>query len=333
MDQAAGQRQLAPANRDWPLGARWVIVSDSAFASITGQRRRSMGIYDRDYYREDSGPSILGNWSAVTILIVINVAVFLIDMFSEGHWLENNLALKPDLFTHPWQAWQLLTYGFLHDSRNLEHIAFNMIALWIFGRDVEQVYGRKEFLRVYISLVITTGLAWVVLQRVFEPGSRAPAIGASGAIMGVMAIYICHYPNRQFLFWFVIPMPAWVLGVLYVGMDFYGVLQNTDHVAHTAHLAGVAFGAIYYKTGWSLASIVPRKLPASWTGRITRAGSKLRVHRDEPEQDENPYRPPVDMKRRVDELLEKISREGESSLTEEERRELEEASRRLRGRH
>jgi hypothetical protein len=59
----------------------------------------------------------------------------------------------------------------------------------------------------------------------------------------------------------------------------------------------------------------------------------LRVHRDEPEQDENPYRPPVDMKRRVDELLEKISREGESSLTEEERRELEEASRRLRGRH
>jgi membrane associated rhomboid family serine protease len=291
-----------------------------------------MGIYDRDYYREDSGRSMLGDWSAVTILIVINAAVFFIDMFSDNHWLVGNLSLRPDLLTHPWRAWQLLTYGFLHDPRNLEHIGFNMFFLWMFGKDVEQIYGRKEFLRIYIAFVIMTGLAWVILQRVFQPDDPIGCIGASGAIMAIMAIYICHFPHRQFLLFFVIPAAAWVIGIFYVGLDFYGALSNTSHVAHTAHLAGVAFGALYYKTGWSFASIVPRKLPASWSAALRRRRAKLHVPRDEPDDDENPYRPPVDMKRRVDELLEKISREGEASLTNEERRELEEASRRLRGR-
>ena len=200
-----------------------------------------MGIYDRDYYREDSGRSMLGDWSAVTILIVINVAVFFVDMFSDNHWPVRTLSLRPDLLTHPWEAWQLLTYGFLHDPSNLEHIGFNMFFLWMFGKDVEQIYGRKEFLRIYIAFVIMTGLAWVILQRVFQPDNRVPCIGASGAIMSIMAIYICHFPQRQFLLFFVLPMPAWVMGIVCIGMDFGEALSGTDHVAHTAHLAGVAF--------------------------------------------------------------------------------------------
>ena len=106
-----------------------------------------MGIYDREYYRDEPrGYSLGGDWSAVTTLMVINVAVFLADAFSSNHWIARTLSLDTgDLFHQPWNVWQLLTYGFVHDPRDIWHLAFNMLGLWVFGRDVELVYGAKSF--------------------------------------------------------------------------------------------------------------------------------------------------------------------------------------------
>jgi membrane associated rhomboid family serine protease len=285
-----------------------------------------MGIYDRDYYREEPRRSLMGNWSAVNFLIVVNVAIFVIDQFTDQigrgeHWLDAHMALLPDLITHPWRFWTLLTYGFAHDPSNIIHVGGNMFVLWVFGVDVERLYGRERFMRLYLSLVVSSGLAWLVIQQLSK--SNIGVIGASGAIMGIMAIYILNYPHRTFLFYFVIPVPAWLLGILYVGADFYGVMSPGDNVAHGAHIAGALFGLLYVRTGWHLFSF----LPTRWAKWAKFGGPKLRLRSDDDEP-----RTQREVQMRVDEILEKISREGESSLTPDERRELEDLSRRFRNR-
>jgi membrane associated rhomboid family serine protease len=236
------------------------------------------------------------------------------------------MALQPDLFSHPWQAWQLLTYGFGHDPRTIMHILGNMFALWLFGRDVEAIYGKSEFYRLYITLVLFSGLVWVALQRAFWPQDPAPAIGASGAVMGIMMIYIFHFPNRMFLLFFAIPTPAWVLGIIYVYLDISGTMGGwqfgNERVANTAHLAGAAFGFLYYRTHWTLFSL----WPGHWFTQTFRR-PKFRVHRG----DDRDSRDDPQLQQKVDQILSKISREGEASLTADERRTLEEASRKYRG--
>ncbi|MGH7138826.1 MAG: rhomboid family intramembrane serine protease, partial [Pirellulales bacterium] len=148
-----------------------------------------MGLYDRDYIREDDQPGIFagGQYSMVTILIAINVGVYLIDMLM-GNTLIPKLEVRADVFREPWYAWQLLTYGFAHDPNDFRHILFNMLYLWFFGRDVEVIYGRKEFLRLYLSLTVLSGLVWALIA--FALHNPRPLIGASGAVVGVTILFV-----------------------------------------------------------------------------------------------------------------------------------------------
>jgi len=279
-----------------------------------------MGVYDRDYYRpERQGLHIGGDWSAVTWLIVINAGFFLIDGFADKR-LREFADLDPALLHQPWKAYQLLTFGFAH--WDLPHVLFNMLGLFIFGREVEGIYGRAEFFRVYLTMIVVSGVAFLITQWV--AGSSAHGLGASGAVMGMMALFVCHFPRRMIYIWGVFPVPAIVLGGLYILQDLFATISKTDNIAHTAHLAGAAFGYLYYRTGWNLGHLVPTSLLQA----IRHRGPKLRVHSEEVDED----RPKADLGKQVDEILEKISREGEASLTREERRTLEDASRRYRQR-
>jgi membrane associated rhomboid family serine protease len=295
-----------------------------------------MGLYDRDYYREEEprGIRLAANWSAVTTLIAVNVAIAVCGMFmpidrhTKQNWLTEHLGLQPDLFHNPWNFWQLLTYGFLHDPLNILHLASNMLGLFVFGRDVETVYGRREFYRLYISLVIMSGLFYEVVQIVSP--SNHPVIGASGAVMGVAVLFACHFPRRKlYVIPFPFPIPAAVLVSLYAIYEFWATQDQGSLVAHWVHVGGIAFGFLYYKTGWSLF----RLWPSRWNVgaiRLPRRGPKLRVHQeiedDEPPPDD--YLTTGRLQKRVDQLLEKISTSGEGSLTDEERQFLAEASRR-----
>ncbi|HEY2761014.1 MAG TPA: rhomboid family intramembrane serine protease [Pirellulales bacterium] len=290
-----------------------------------------MGLQDRDYYRdEEPGVRLGGNWSAVTTLIVINVAIWLADLFSNNHWLAENLALTGKLFQHPWDFWQLLTYGFVHDPIHWQHIVFNMIGLWVFGREVETIYGKREFYKLYISLIILAGLFNVILQN--ASGRQGAVIGASGGVMGLAVIFACHFPRRQMMvFPIPIPIPAAFLVAGFILFDLLGTSSEGSDVAHWAHLSGAAFGFLYYRTGWNLF----RLWPNGWSVgrmRLPFGRPKFRVHRgpedDETEEPADDYLTTGRMQKRVDELLEKISRSGESSLTGEERQFLAEASRR-----
>lgn len=281
-----------------------------------------MGIYDRPYYRDERGGSWFSGRSMVVNLILLNVAVYVAQfaapMFGdEGKLLTQGLSLHADLLRKPWQIYQLFTYGFAHDPTSVAHIAFNMFGLWLFGTDLEGIYGRAEFLRIYLAAILIAGLAWFGIEAV--NGGQNVLLGASGGVMGLMALYVLHFPRRVFYIWGILPMPAWALGGLYVVMDVTGFMNpGSSNVANIAHLAGMAFGLIYYQTGMNLGRLVPRRF--SDLSKIFRFRPKLKIH--DPEQDAR------DLNAQVDEILEKISRQGESSLTKAERRTLEEASRR-----
>jgi membrane associated rhomboid family serine protease len=273
-----------------------------------------MGLYDRDYIRDDQQPGFFlgAQRSMVTTLILINVGVFILDALTE-RWLVDHMALEGDLFRRPWNAWQLLTAGFLHEPGSLRHIGWNMFELWLFGRDVEAIYGRKEFLRLYLSLIVLSSLVWVISATAMH--RLGPMYGASGAVVGVMILYVLHYPHRTFLLFFVVPVPAWLLGTVCIVQNVLGFGTGMGEIAYEAHLGGAAFAYLYYATGWNLG----RWLPSGFSLRAFKPRPKLRVH--EPDREQN-------LTDQVDRILEKITREGEQSLTAQERHILEDASRR-----
>jgi len=305
-----------------------------------------VGIYDRDYYREERpGLSLRAPQTIIGVLIAVNVAIWLADfltpttyaeingrMVPVGHWLSDHLAVHVGTLTQPWLWWQYLTCGFAHSPRNFQHILFNMLGLFLLGRDVESLYGRREFLRVYLAMVVFAAVVWNIANKLSGPPldwaatygvslaaqrwQEVMAYGASGAIAGVVILYALNFPRRTLLLFFVIPIPAWLLGVLLVGMDMYGAMgrEGSSNVAYAMHLAGAAFAVIYFHQRWNLTRLTDG-LPA-WLRSWRRP--KLRVHRpDEPEPD---------LSTEVDRILEKIYREGEASLTAKERHTLETAS-------
>ena len=97
-----------------------------------------------------------------------------------------------------------------------------MVALFFLGRDVEEAYGGKEFLRLYLAMVVFASLVWNVVTKLAGPPDGVAAIGASGAIAGVVVLYALNFPRRTLLLFFVIPMPAWLCGVLICRLGHVG---------------------------------------------------------------------------------------------------------------
>jgi membrane associated rhomboid family serine protease len=291
-----------------------------------------MGVYDRDYYRDEPRGMVLGGDMPVTIaLILVNSVVFLVDAFTFNRpagidpnsiGFSEHLGLSSNLFEQPLRFWQLLTYGFIHDASSVRHVLFNMIALWLFGRDVETVYGKRLYLQLYLSLVVLSGFVWLSINWLSTRGpigENGPIlVGASGAVTGIMVLYVLHYPTRTFLIWGVFPLPVWVIASLQLLQDIQGALTRAGagNVAYTAHLGGAAFAYLFYRTGWQLGSLWPKRFSL---GKLRRK-PRLRVHSAEDDEE--------DLARRLDRILEKINRQGQDSLTKEERRTLERASRR-----
>jgi membrane associated rhomboid family serine protease len=275
-----------------------------------------MGVYDRDYYRDEPRGMVLGGeMSATTTLILVNVVVFLVDVFTEWHLIDY-FGLGSDVVTHPQRFWQLLTCGFIHDTSSVRHVLFNMIALWFFGREVEGVYGKRLYVELYLSLLVLSALVWLGIHLLTD-GSPAVLAGASGAVTGIMVLFVLHFPTRTILFWGVFPLPAWVLATVQLLQDIQGALarEGAGNVAYSAHLGGAAFAFLFYRTGFRLGSLLPKRFSL---GRL-RPKPRLRVHSAEDDED--------DLARRLDRILDKINREGQDSLTKEERRTLERASR------
>jgi membrane associated rhomboid family serine protease len=283
-----------------------------------------MGLYDRDYERERSyyddrpGFHLGGQPSMTTKLVVVMGIVYLVQLLtrSSGNWVTDAFSLYPDVFRRPWQAYQLLSYGFLHDEKNIQHIVFNMISLWFFGRMVEERYGRREFLAFFLAAVVFAGIVWLISELVINQG-LAPGpqmLGASGGIAAVLILFAMNYPHQTVLFMFLFPMKMWVLAVILVTVDALGFVRGWQGTAFAAHLGGAAFGYLYYRWGGRLETWLPS---GNFMKRL-KPGPRLRVH--------DPMQTDAD-ERRMDEILKKIQDHGQDSLTRGERRFMEKQSR------
>jgi membrane associated rhomboid family serine protease len=279
-----------------------------------------MGIHDRDYERGggygygDAPGYHLGKPQTMTVkLIFVTAAIYLAQLLSND-WVTITFSLGDQWFQAPWQAFQLLTYGFLHSTANLWHILVNMYGLWLFGRDVEARYGPREFLVFYLTAIVVAGVVWSLSE--FATPAHSSMLGASGGVAAVMVVFAFMFPHRTMLAMFLFPMPMWVLAVLIVGADALGAMDRSGSVAYTAHLGGAAFGAAYYRFGWRLGGW----LPSEWKMPRLRRGPPLRVH--DPSTD-----PEIEDDSEVDDILRKIREHGQQSLTRRERRILEQASR------
>jgi len=306
-----------------------------------------MGFQDRGYYagrRAGFAPE----WSAVNAIIATCIAIWLANFILTGDLvrelfplkvsLNDIFCLRSNLPQQPWRFWSLLTYGFLHDGPSLEapgasfspmHLLFNMLTLWFFGRELENVLGRAEFIRFYCAAIVFAGIAWVVGEGFGGIGGRL--VGASGGVMAVVAAFIWYYPHQTILIYGVLPVPAWALGLLYIVSDIQGAAEGRGSVAHAAHIGGAIFGLLYTWRGWDLESLATQS--AQWFARRPR----FRVFQpgDDSRPGRRPSPPPGDdshLDEEVDRILEKIGRSGESSLTVAERQTLTRASQRLKER-
>jgi membrane associated rhomboid family serine protease len=289
-----------------------------------------MGIHDRDYLRDDEPPpTLFANRPVVVQLVLINVGFFLADMLSGNHRLSDLMMVHPDTLRKPWMWWQFLTYGFAHSPESVQHILGNMFVLWMFGRFVEKIYGRKEFLAFYLTTIVIGGVLWSVRQEVMGP-SASGMLGASGGVVAVFLLFVFHFPKMTVLLMLVFPVPAWVAGLLVVGSDVMLAFHAGSKVAFDVHLVGAGFAACYYYGHWRISPLL-----GVFQGR--RPKLRVRSPDDEPEPYDSPT-PRSDSRSNdqddedADRILEKLHREGQDSLTRKERRILEDYSRRMRQR-
>jgi membrane associated rhomboid family serine protease len=303
-----------------------------------------MGIYDREYYRGETRGSAW--WSGASpvcnALIIINAAVFLFQNFAKlppgGEFISTWFAASVDETFRHYKLWQLLTATFFHGG--IMHLFMNMWFFWIVAREMEPLYGSRDFLAFYLGAGIFSTLVWVFFAWISH--NPATAIGASGAVTAVGMLFTLYYPKREMLL-VVIPMPMWMLMAVFFVIDLIPVFSGVDnHVAVEAHLAGAAFAFLFKQFDLRLSRLI--------SGRLARP--RLRIFSPvprEPSRSRSPgpsrstasigagpkspavsVLPEEQLDARLDEVLAKIAREGRSGLTEEELRVLQEASRRAR---
>jgi len=299
----------------------------------------------RNHYR----PSMFGGFSffppVIKGLLITNAAVFVLTEFlgsmkldgiSLQYFIYRYFALLP--FGEGFLPWQLVTYQFMHGG--FWHLFFNMFfGLWMFGMEVEQVWGSKKFLIFYLTCGVAAGLVQLGLSPLVETSSAftrmgpVPVVGASGAVYGVLVAFGMMFPDRYIFLYFLIPVKVKYFVMFLIALGVLSVGDPTN-VAHLAHLGGALSGYLFLLYDM-------KRTPLDWLfSRIRWWWNSLTTTSNEPPEDitetkihdireatGNPGR--RDEQARVDEILDKISQGGYQSLTDEEKKILFDASKKL----
>lgn len=239
----------------------------------------------------------------VQVLLIANVCVYFLQLVQPG--ITHSLAFFPSVQSVIHQPWSMFTYMFLHGSPT--HLLFNMMALYFFGPRVESRLGSPRFLNLYLI----SGLSGALMSMIIP---RHPAIvGASGAIFGVSLAFAMFYPTAQILIYFVIPVQARMLVILYTVYSLVASATGFDAgTAHFAHLGGYAGAFLYLRYTGAKTDRTLKKFRAKAAGAVPddRLGNWKKVDArsvHELNRDE------------VNRILDKISAQGLSSLTPQER--------------
>jgi membrane associated rhomboid family serine protease len=279
-------------------------------------------------------------------LLIINVAVFFLQMIANNllvggkplwyilnHWF----ALNPVGDAYNFQIWQLVTYQFMHGS--FSHILFNMFALWMFGMEIENIWGSKKFLVYYLFCGITAGLAQLFIAPLFSV--PAVTIGASGAVFGVMIAFAMLFPDRYIYLYFLIPIKAkYLIGFLFI-LEIFWIGDAGSNVAHLAHLGGALAGFLFIMFDKNIDVPLKRMLNISgyrrhnkfnnpFSGLSDKFKKRSQYIEDANYYDLNQKKDDEEITQaEIDAILDKISESGYQNLTEREKRILFEASKKM----
>jgi membrane associated rhomboid family serine protease len=196
--------------------------------------------YARSYLSDRLPPGL--QW-----LLISNVAVFLLQFMTQGTRMGDVfsvLVLQPIAVVKLFYVWQLVTYMFLHDG--IWHILFNMLALWLFGRELETTWGTRRFLQFYFFCGVGAGVCVVIANYLFgDP--RVATLGSSGAIYGILMASAVMWPDRIIYFNFLFPIKMkWLVGI-YAAIAFLGSFNTRSGVSDVAHLSGLLWGYVFLK--------------------------------------------------------------------------------------
>ena len=201
--------------------------------------RRCSGVSFYDVFFEHSSIRPMPPLPPITqALLLINVALYCLDL-AFGHLLSQYMALWP-LQSGYFMPWQVVTYAFMHGS--MGHIFFNMMGLWMFGSELERIWGARRYLQFLLASVLAAAGCQLLISQL--GGWINPTVGASGGLFGLLLAYGMMFPNRTIMPLFPpIPMKAKVFVAVYGGLElFLGVTGTTSGVAHFAHLGGMLGG-------------------------------------------------------------------------------------------
>jgi len=280
-----------------------------------------MALSDRDYMRDNyHAPHI------ATKLIIFLIVAFVVEsvLIFYGHIdVIGELGLTV-AGLKAGKVWQLLTFQFLHAAPWPWHVLLNCVGLYFFGRPVEEAFGAKKFIILYLSCGILGGLLQALTSLLLPNHPDVPVVGASAGICGMIAIYCSLHPMQELTTWiyfFPVHVRAMYLLIFLIALSVFGTLVPFDNVAHAAHLGGILLGIAYVHWGvnaspffskWNLFkphdNSSANKKPAWRPARKTDDSSAEEF-----------------LQREVDPILEKISAHGIQSLTKREREILEKA--------
>jgi membrane associated rhomboid family serine protease len=303
-----------------------------------------MGIYDRDYYREDSRWSNPFARSQGTLFLALLYFFMFIAQVATEVEGQRNAAQKEGLTealqlsvdsTLKGEVWRVISYTLVHEPGNIFHLVFTIgFLIWI-GHQVEDLYGTKEYLTYFVFTSLLGGAAYTAIG-VFSPGTP-PLLGPSGAVTAILILFALHYPTWRFFFF-----PIWLVIAIYALIDVAGMMGQTANPARVAvHLTGAAFAFVYH----TYTLRVSNWLPLNWGSRKTvrrQSQPKLRSRPQTPEPEPAATAsvtasasakvvaaaPPVDehLEAKLDEVLQKVQKYGKESLSDAEREILLKAS-------
>jgi len=248
---------------------------------------------------------------AIKTIILANVAVFFLQFFTPFGGIIQELGALWPVGSENFRLWQPVTYMFLHGSGS--HLFFNMFALWMFGAEIENQWGTREFNIYYF----TCGIGAAIINLLATIGDPYPTVGASGAIYGVLLAFGMMFPNRYILLYFLLPIKAKYFVAGYAFIEFISGLNSQamgsgSNIAHFAHLGGMLIGFLFItikRAEWSFSRLFS-KISFS---RPKRGGPRLHT--------KNNVAPPAS-EAEINAILDKISEHGYGSLSAEERRKL-----------
>jgi membrane associated rhomboid family serine protease len=311
---------------------------------------------ERDYYR----PTGFGGFSffppVIKNLLIINGIVFIVNNLLLANLVVAGIpaeliitryfALIPlsgvdlmrnmitgEIIRASFYPWQLITYQFLHGG--FTHILFNMLFLWMFGMEIENLWGSKKFLLYYLLCGVGGAILQLIVQ-LLTGAESAPTIGASGAVFGVMVAFAMIFPNRYIYVYFLIPVKAKYLIAFLVVIEFMSAGQPSL-IAHVVHIGGSLVGFLFImfdnNNQFSFKRIFSAFRKPPTFGSTDTRGFRKRIYREPDVEDAEFYEVKnkkdenLDVSQEeIDRILDKISQSGYQNLTDREKKILFEAS-------